>query len=593
MLRKSAFILTMLLCSMVTQVFAQELGTVSVESNSNQTLSARIEILQLGDTRWQDITVQMASADDFERFNIERVPFLTNIRFTVASTTQGNYVALTSDQVVSELDLSFVLETRWPSGRSLSVHTVSLDLPVFQDDQAEEVSAPISPILELPEDVQAAATQPSIDQTPELLAEQPELVVPETITISDADTLSDIALRVRPNTSVSIQQTMLAIQELNPNAFIDGNINQMRSGQVLRVPALDEIQGINAREAIDEVNLQNQQITDLQPFAPSAQEELEEEEQPQGQLSVVTEEPSVGDARSAADAIDEEESAVLDRRIAELENQLALRQEEADRAGIEREELDSRLADLESQIDAAQEIILLQDLQLAQLQDQLAEAAAQAEAEALAAASAALAAIEVEVAVDPQPTSGGGLVNDVMRIFTGNTLMMIFGAVLVILLLVAILLRRNKATDTDDEDLDELAAKEFPSDTETGDEDSADFSDGDPDTELDEFIHDDKNSTEAEVEIDEDIQDKDDLDDLGFLSDDNEVGIESVGEVEEADLLSDDDETATKLELAYAYHKMGDIEGSKEILQEVIKEGNDKQVKEAEELMASLDNPSE
>ena len=158
----------------------------------------------------------------------------------------------------------------------------------------------------------------------------------------------------------------------------------MRSGQVLRVPALDEIQAINAREAIDEVNLQNQQITDVQPFVPSAQEEPEEDDQPQGQLSVVTEAPSAGDLRSAAGGIYEQESAELDRRIAQLENQLALRQEEADRASIERAELESRLADLESQIDAAQEIIRLQDLQLAQLQDQLAEAAAQAEAAAAA-----------------------------------------------------------------------------------------------------------------------------------------------------------------------------------------------------------------
>ena len=339
MLRKSAFILTMLLCSLVTQVLAQELGTISVESNSNQTLRARIEILQLGGTRWQDITVQMASADDFERFNIERVPFLTNIRFSVESTTQGNYVNLTSDQIVSEPNLTFVLETRWPSGGSLSVHTVLLDSPVFQDDQVEEVRAPISPILQPPVDAQPA--QSSINQTLELASEEPEPVLelepvePETITTSDADTLSDIAERVRPNTSVSIQQTMLAIQELNPNAFIDGNINQMRSGQVLRIPALGEVQAINAREAIDEVNLQNQQITDVQPFVPSAQEELEEDDQPQGQLSVVTEAPSAGDLGSAAGGIDEQESAELDRRIAQLENQLALRQEEADRASIE------------------------------------------------------------------------------------------------------------------------------------------------------------------------------------------------------------------------------------------------------------------
>ena len=591
MLRKSAFILTMLLCSLVTQVLAQELGTISVESNSNQTLRARIEILQLGGTRWQDITVQMASADDFERFNIERVPFLTNIRFSVESTTQGNYVNLTSDQIVSEPNLTFVLETRWPSGGSLSVHTVLLDSPVFQDDQVEEVRAPISPILQPPVDAQPA--QSSINQTLELASEEPEPVLelepvePETITTSDADTLSDIAERVRPNTSVSIQQTMLAIQELNPNAFIDGNINQMRSGQVLRIPALGEVQAINAREAIDEVNLQSQQITDVQPFVPSAQEELEEDDQPQGQLSLVTEAPSAGDLGSVAGGIDEQESAELDRRIAQLENQLGLRQEEADRASIERAELDSRLADLESQIDAAQEIIRLQDLQLAQLQDQLAEAAAQAEA--AEAATAALAAIEVEVTVDPQPTSGNGLMNDLMRILTGNTFTMILGLTLVILLLVAILLRRNKATGPDDEDLDELAEKEFPSDAENGGEEAAD---GDPDTQIDEFIHDDNKRAEAKVEIDEDIQDEDNPDDLGFLSDDDEVEIESIVEVEEADLLSDDDETATKLELAYAYQKMGDIEGAKEILQEVIKEGADEQVKEAEELIASLDKLS-
>ena len=46
------------------------------------------------------------------------------------------------------------------------------------------------------------------------------------------------------------------------------------------------------------------------------------------------------------------------------------------------------------------------------------------------------------------------------------------------------------------------------------------------------------------------------------------------------------------MELAYAYQKMGDIEGAKEILQEVIKEGANEQVKEAEELIASLDKLS-
>ena len=184
--------------------------------------------------------------EDFERFNIERVPFLTNIRLSVESTTQGNYVTLTSDQIVSESDLSFVLETRWPNGRSLSIHTLLLDLPVFQDDQMEEVRASISTILEPSQDAQSTVTQPFTN---------PDLAI-----------LSSIASRVRPDTSVSIEQTMLAIQELNPNIFVDDNTNQIRSGQVLRVPTLGEIQAIDARETINDVNLQNQQVVDQQPL---------------------------------------------------------------------------------------------------------------------------------------------------------------------------------------------------------------------------------------------------------------------------------------------------------------------------------------
>jgi pilus assembly protein FimV len=44
--------------------------------------------------------------------------------------------------------------------------------------------------------------------------------------------LWEIALRVRPDSSVSVQQTMLALQRLNPGAFINNNINQVRRGEV-------------------------------------------------------------------------------------------------------------------------------------------------------------------------------------------------------------------------------------------------------------------------------------------------------------------------------------------------------------------------
>jgi len=93
-----------------------------------------------------------------------------------------------------------------------------------------------------------------------------------------------------------------------------------------------------------------------------------------------------------------------------------------------------------------------------------------------------------------------------------------------------------------------------------------------------------------EVKADSAESDKDELldeDDLDFLSDD-EIEIESVEDIEEVDRLSDADEAATKLELAYAYQKMGDTDGAKEILQEVIKEGSDEQIAEATKLLGTI-----
>lgn len=124
MLRKFVVTLTMLLCSMATQLYALGLGTVTVESSLNQPLRLRIELIQLGDTRLQDIRVSMASTADFERLNVQRESFLSGIRFSVESTANGNVVILTSSQIVREPYLSFILDTRWPNGRLLSEHTV-------------------------------------------------------------------------------------------------------------------------------------------------------------------------------------------------------------------------------------------------------------------------------------------------------------------------------------------------------------------------------------------------------------------------------------------------------------------------------------
>lgn len=535
MLRKTAVILAVLLSSLATQVFALGLGTVTVESALNQPLRVRIEILQLGSTRLQDVTVQMASVADFQRFNIDRVNFLSNVQFNVSASPDGNYVTLTSNQIVREPYLSFILDTRWPNGRLLSEHTILLDLPVFdqQTSGATPVRQPISPVLTPPGSTPSPApaptvstpTAPAVEEPPaaepaapeptpapapapetttaatsgqtspaaepevavEEVAADPAEAAPATIETTANDTLSDIALQVRPDDSVSIQQTMLALQRLNPDAFTDGNINNMRAGEILRVPTLNEIQSIDTREAADEITRQNQDFAsaDIQPLAAPSAQTPDQDAAPQGQLSVVTNDGAI-DASAGTGQQESAANQELDQRIAELENQLAVQQEEADRARIEREDLDARLDELEAQIAAAQEIIRLQDEQLALLQETLAQAAAQqAEMEAQ---NAAIVAAEQQVA--QQTAARTSVVGDLMRIITGNILFIGFGVVLAILLLVVLLLRRNRAK-IDDSDINELDDDEFVP-REKGVDDGAqefqDYDDDDLDNELDQII---------------------------------------------------------------------------------------------------------
>jgi len=60
------------------------------------------------------------------------------------------------------------------------------------------------------------------------------------------------------------------------------------------------------------------------------------------------------------------------------------------------------------------------------------------------------------------------------------------------------------------------------------------------------------------------------------------------GDEEEFDFLSDSDEVATKLDLARAYIDMGDIDGARDILQEVLQEGEAQQKEEANKLLSRI-----
>ncbi len=89
-------------------------------------------------------------------------------------------------------------------------------------------------------------------------------------------------------------------------------------------------------------------------------------------------------------------------------------------------------------------------------------------------------------------------------------------------------------------------------------------------------------------DLDADLAELDDLDDLSDLDiGDDDLGLDDF-ESEEDLLIEDNDAVGTKLDLAKAYIDMGDSDGAKSILSEVVAEGSDEQKKEAQELIDKL-----
>ena len=67
--------------------------------------------------------------------------------------------------------------------------------------------------------------------------------------VQRADTLWELALRFRGDAPVNAQQAMIAILRANPDAFVEGNINSLRTGVTLRVPTAADMAAISPGEA--------------------------------------------------------------------------------------------------------------------------------------------------------------------------------------------------------------------------------------------------------------------------------------------------------------------------------------------------------
>jgi pilus assembly protein FimV len=243
--------------------------------------------------------------------------------------------------------------------------------------------------------------------------------------VTPVDTLWGIASKLRPDRSVSVQQTMVALYKINPYAFQNDDINKIISSSMLNVPTLALIQAQTNQEAIALINKYAPKKTAV--AKPAVVEKPAKVVEQPVETPVVIEVPP---AVIAENELYKEKAETAESRLSELEKELELLSEQFIVATETTQALKIKLQPLNDQINALSEqvedeITIQKELQLI-----IDEYRAQLDA------------------IEPAPFSGDGLLNEILRFITSsltNLLIVIISPLLLLsLLFIAISRMRSK-----------------------------------------------------------------------------------------------------------------------------------------------------
>lgn len=251
------------------------LGKIEVKSRFNQPLRAEIVLHGVRQVPLEDIQVKLASSEEFLQAGIDRALVLSKLHFYLMRKETGETVVeVTSQDPIREPFLDFLATVVWPQGRLLREYAVLLELPLPQKRKFAPVSAAAvnkqskteligSQVSRNVSTREAWAGWPVADSA--TASSTSKITFSTYGPIGPTDTLWLIAQRLlQPRSSITPQQMMLALQEINPGAFLHNNINGLRVGKVLKVPTEGEVLKLtSAAEAIHQVQQQNHIWKDL------------------------------------------------------------------------------------------------------------------------------------------------------------------------------------------------------------------------------------------------------------------------------------------------------------------------------------------
>jgi len=379
MIRKYAVIATILWFAITSRAFALGLGEIEVQSNLNDPFQAVISLTSATDNEIEELKVSIASQQSFQQAGIPRPLILSSFRFKAERTSAGKpVIRISTRDPIHEPFLEFLIEAIWAKGHMVRQYTVLIDPPYTMPATPPAPRTAVTRAAAAPEPEPAPA--PAIS-TP-APAPVPVQAAPAATTpaadnygpIRRNETLWTIAKKLRPDSGISMEQMMLALQRANPDAFINNNINNLKAGAVLAVPDREEILSMGASDAARETG---RQFSEWESARTAAKTETAKQEGTTASATVVTEtrlqlvapEADAVEAASAAAGTPGDDMQPAEAGSNDLEQQQAMATAEDEASRAQSGELQARVTELEDQVTDMQRLLELKDAQLASMQN--------------------------------------------------------------------------------------------------------------------------------------------------------------------------------------------------------------------------------
>lgn len=605
---------------------AAGLGQMKVASGIGEPFRATIDLLYSTPAELSTLKASLASEEAHLAQGIEITADQRNIKINVGNDANGKKVLkLSSNQPVSEPFIDMLVVLEWGNGRIIRQYTTLLDPPEYK----REVSKPTPPATNSFDNTSVNNSTSNIKKSgaPKATELAKGTTTKEHLTRS-GDTLSKIARRMRPD-GVSLDRILVALFEANPEAFVDSNMNRLKVGKILQAPSEEALSAVTRKKAVKEIKLQtadwnkyrNKLAAAIATRTPAASNE--DAQSSSGKIKSAATGQSAPKSKTPKDVVKistdgaDAKDASMQAKVTALQEDVGASEKGLKEAKERTAALGRQIADMQKQIADMQKLLTLKNDALLDAQEKSAKTAETKVAETKSG--------DVGKEATSLLDSVVGMFKQLDKIILGVV------AALIALLLVWWLYFRNKPSKKlEDFEQGIMTSGSWKANTVFGDTasgninmgdtskvlDAADFSDSSLATEADlNFLDSGSDAAESAFsgvadattgvvfDIDKsafeiaNVVEQAYMVDLSSISlDISDDGDNTPAKTAEADEVKAEPDSLTpafegvetKLELVAAYIDMKDKDGAKELLEEVLKEGNLSQRKRANQMLSSL-----